>query len=225
MTADIYPLRVLLLTVAGWVHRHQQHAVEYLLEENRVLKEQLGGKRLRLTDDQRRRLAAKGKRIGGRAPAAIATIVTPDTILRWHRRLIAAKWTYSTKRVGRPGLMKGLRELIVRFATENSTSGYCRIQGALKNLGHTCLRNKMAIPLPAASAMSVESSSAPPCCTSQQGRSCGTPRRNRIPDCYLERVAKLAQDGGRHPRRSTDSQLGAHTGVEHPAWNLLRLSV
>ncbi|MCP3938461.1 MAG: hypothetical protein GY708_24200, partial [Actinomycetia bacterium] len=136
MSADTYPLRVLLLAVAGWVNRHQQHAVEYLVEENRVLKEQLGGRRLRLNDSQRRRLAAKGQRLGRRTLTAVATIVTPDTILRWHRRLIAAKWTYTKKRVGRPGLMKEIRELIVRLATENPTWGYCRIQGALKNLGH-----------------------------------------------------------------------------------------
>ncbi len=126
MTAETYPLQVLLLTVSGWVHREQQHVVEYLVEENRVLKEQLGGKVPRLTNDQRCRLAAKGKRVGRRLLMQVATIVTPDTILRRHRRLIAAKWTYVTKRVGRPGLMKQIRELIVRFAKENSGWGYCR---------------------------------------------------------------------------------------------------
>ena len=83
-----------------------------------------------------RRLAAKGKRVGRRLLAQVATIVTPDTILRWHRRLIAAKWTYPAKRIGRPGIMKEIRELIIRFAAENPSWGYCRIQGALKNLGH-----------------------------------------------------------------------------------------
>ena len=61
MTADYYPLRMLLLAVSGWVHREQQRTIEYLVEENRVLKEQLKGRKLRLTDDQRRRLAAKGR--------------------------------------------------------------------------------------------------------------------------------------------------------------------
>jgi hypothetical protein len=61
MTADVYPLHVLLVTIAGWVNRRQQHVIEYLIEENRVLKGQLKGRRLRLTDDQRRRLAAKGQ--------------------------------------------------------------------------------------------------------------------------------------------------------------------
>ena len=82
MIADVYPLQVLLVTLAGWINRHQQHVIEYLLEENRVLKEQVKGRRLRLTDDQRRRLAAKGRRLGRRVLSQVATIVTPDTILR-----------------------------------------------------------------------------------------------------------------------------------------------
>jgi hypothetical protein len=66
MSADLFPLRLLLLTLAGWINRHQQQIIEYLMEENRVLKEQLKGRRLRLTDDQRRRLAVKGQRLGRR---------------------------------------------------------------------------------------------------------------------------------------------------------------
>ncbi len=116
--------------------RRQAEVLEYLIEENRVLKEQLKGRRINLSDDQRRRLAAKGKRIGRRLLMQVATIVTPDTILRWHRRLIAAKWTYPSKRVGRPGLMKEIRALIIRFARENNSWGYCRIEGALPNVGH-----------------------------------------------------------------------------------------
>ena len=82
MTADIYPLQVLLLTVSGWVNRQQQQVIEYLVEENRVLREQLGHRLPRLNDDQRRRLAAKGKVLGRRFLQQVATIVTPDTILR-----------------------------------------------------------------------------------------------------------------------------------------------
>jgi hypothetical protein len=77
MTADLLPLRLLLLTLAGWVNRHQQHVIDYLAEENRVLREQLRGQRVRLTDDQRRRLAAKGQRLGRQALRQVATIVTP----------------------------------------------------------------------------------------------------------------------------------------------------
>jgi len=74
----------------------------------------------------------------------VATIVTPDTILRWHRRLIAEKWTYGRKGPGRPGTMKKVAALIVRMATENPTWGYSRIQGALKNLDHRVARSTIA---------------------------------------------------------------------------------
>jgi hypothetical protein len=68
----------------------------------------------------------------------VATIVTPDTILRWHRELVAAKWNYSGRRnkIGRPPTPDGIVELILRMARENPTWGYDRIQGALSNLGH-----------------------------------------------------------------------------------------
>ena len=139
-------LQLLLATFAGWVGRQQTAVIAYLVEENRVLKEQLksDGRRLRFTDDQRRRLAAKGKPLGRKVLRQIATIVTPDTILAWHRKLIAAKWTYPHKRVGRPGVMKGIRELIVRMAEENPSWGYARIQGALRHLDHRAARSTIA---------------------------------------------------------------------------------
>jgi len=86
MTAATHTLQMVLLTFSGWVSRHQQDVIEYLIEENRVLKEQFKGRALRLNDDQRRRLAAKGNRLGRRVLMRVATIVTPDTILRWHHR-------------------------------------------------------------------------------------------------------------------------------------------
>src|SRR5262249_21105264 len=132
MTADVPRLRLLLVSLAGWINRYQQHVVEYLVAENRVLREQLKGHRLRLTDDQRRRLAATGHRLSRRLLSRVATIVTPDTILRWHRRLIAEKWSYARKRPGRPRTMKTIARLIGRMATENPTWGYSQIQGALK---------------------------------------------------------------------------------------------
>ena len=136
MTAEYYPLQVLLLTLSGWMNREQQRTIEFLIEENRVLQEHLKGRKLRLNDDQRRRLAAKGKLLGRRLLNRVATIVTPDTIMRWHRRLIAAKWTYKQPRKGRPGVMQEIRRLVVRLAAENSSWGYARIQGTLKDLGH-----------------------------------------------------------------------------------------
>jgi transposase InsO family protein len=138
--------QLLLATFAAWVGRQQSHVIAYLIEENRVLKEQLesGGRRLRFTNDQRRRLAAKGKPLGRKALRQMATIVTPDTILAWHRKLIAAKWTYPRKGVGRPGVMKEIRELMVRMAEENPSWGYARIQGALKHLDHRVARSTIA---------------------------------------------------------------------------------
>ena len=144
MTADLFPLQVLLVALSGWVNRHQQHVIEYLIEENRVLNAQVKGRRLWLTDDQRRRLAVKGRRLGRRVLRQVTTLVTPDTILRWHRQLIARKWTFTPKRPGRPGIMAEISSLILRMATENPTWGYTRIQGALKNLGHGVARSTVA---------------------------------------------------------------------------------
>ncbi len=110
MLAETYPLQVLLMTVSGLVNRHQAYVIAYIVEENRVLKEQMNGRALRLNDDQRRRLAAKAKLLGRKALNVVATIVTPDTLMRWRKRLIAAKWTYKAeRRVGRPGLMRAFK--------------------------------------------------------------------------------------------------------------------
>jgi putative transposase len=87
---------------------------------------------------------AKGHRLGRRVLREVATIVTPDTILRWHRQLIARKWTHERRRVGRPGILKEIEQLTVRMAKENSRWGYTRIQGALRNLGHQVARSTIA---------------------------------------------------------------------------------
>src|SRR6266851_8877512 len=141
---DAVRLRILLVALAGWVNRHQLEVIAYLREENRVLKEHVGGRRLRLSDLQRRRLAATGHRLGRRALTEVATLVTPDTILRWHRTLIARKWTATRQRVGRPGVLGEIRQLSVQMARENPTWGYRRIQGALKNVGHRVARSTIS---------------------------------------------------------------------------------
>ena len=136
------PLQFLMLIFAGWVNRHQQDAFEYLQEENRALREQLGGKRLRFTDQQPRRLAVKAKAVGRKGLFEIDTLVTPDTLLRWHRQLIARKYDGSEKRrPGRPRTAIEIEKLVVRMARENPRWGYTRIRGALYNLGHEIGRN------------------------------------------------------------------------------------
>jgi transposase InsO family protein len=136
--------QILLVALAGWMNRQQLGVIEYLREENRVLKEQLGSRRARLTDAQRRRLASRGHALGRSILAQVATVVTPDTILRWHRQLIARKWTTVRRGVGRPGVLTEIRQLTIGMARENPTWGYRRIQGALKNLGHRVARSTVA---------------------------------------------------------------------------------
>ncbi len=131
-------LHVLIAMVAGWLQRHQQQVITYLQEENRVLKAQLGGRRLRLTDTERRRLAARAHPLGRKRLKEIAAIATPDTLLRWYKRLIAQKFDGSQQRrpLGRPRVAEEIAQLVMRMAEENPTWGYRRIQGALANLGH-----------------------------------------------------------------------------------------
>ena len=110
-----YHVQFLLLVVAGWVNRQQQDMIDYLQEENRVLRAGLRGKRLKLSDDDRRRLAVKAQALGREALAQIASVATPATLLRWYRCLIAAKYDGSKNRSpGRPPTAKDIRELIVR---------------------------------------------------------------------------------------------------------------
>jgi putative transposase len=135
-------LQFLMLIFAGWVNRHQQDGLEYLQAENRALREQLCGKRLRFNDAQRRRLAVKAKAVGRKTLFDIDTLVTPDTLLRWHRQLIAKKYDGSKKRrPGRPKTAVEIETLVVRMARENPRWGYTRIRGALYNLGYEIGRN------------------------------------------------------------------------------------
>ncbi len=131
------PWQLLLLILAGWINRQQQDAIEYLLTENHVLREKLGKSRILLNDNQRRRLAVKGKVLGRKGLDKLAKIATPDTLLRWHRELIARKWDHSDKRqsVGRPRTGQQIVDLTLRLARENPTWGYRRIQGVLANVG------------------------------------------------------------------------------------------
>ena len=138
------PLHFLLLTLAGWMNRHQQNAIEYLLEENRVLREHLGAKRIRFTDQQRLCLALKGKAVGRRALQDICTLATPDTILRWYRRLVARKYDGSKRRQAPVAPRDEAKQLALQMARENKTWGYLRIVGALEHLGIKVGRSTVA---------------------------------------------------------------------------------
>jgi putative transposase len=138
-------LSFLLVIVSGWVHRHQLLVIEFLQAENRLLKDRLRGKRIRFTDAERALLARKAKAVGRKALLELETIVSPDTLLRWHRRLIAEKWKFVHRRgPGRPWIMQEIAALIVRMAQDNPGWGYTRIQGALGNLGHRVGRGTIA---------------------------------------------------------------------------------
>jgi transposase InsO family protein len=141
MTNVIQPFQLLVIALAGWLNRHQQAVIGYLIEENSVLKEQLEGQRLRFTDDQRMRLAVKAKVLGRQLLDELETLVTPDTLLAWHRKLIAKKWTYARTGPGRPRVAQEITDLVLRMARENVSWGYDRIQGALANLGYIIAPN------------------------------------------------------------------------------------
>ena len=145
MRTALDPFSFLVTSLAGWMNQRQQHVIEFLIEENRVLREQIGDRRLKFSDDQRRRLAAKAKKPGRKLLAQVATLVTPETLLAWHRKLIAQKYDGSSfRKPGRRRTRQEIAGLVVRMATENRSWGYRRIQGALSNLGHVLAHNTIA---------------------------------------------------------------------------------
>jgi putative transposase len=128
----------LLAYITGTVDQELLLRNEYLVTENRILRHQITG-RIRLSDGERKTLAEIGQKLGKQALEAVATIVKPDTILGWHRTLVAQKFNGSQQRKapGRPTIDQELEALVVRMARENRAWGYDRIVGALANLGYT----------------------------------------------------------------------------------------
>jgi hypothetical protein len=120
---DVVSLQFLLAALAGWWNHQQSEVMAYVIEENRTLRKQLRGQRLRLTDDDRRRLAVRGQRLGGQVLRQVATIVTPDTILRWHRQLVARKWTYPNSRTGLTRFVENPRIPLDNNAAERALRG------------------------------------------------------------------------------------------------------
>ena len=128
----------LLAYITGTVDQELLLRNEYLVTENRILRSQIKG-RLRLSDGERKALAEIGHKLGKQALQEVANLVTPDTMLGWHRKLVAQKCDGSTQRQspGRPTIAPELEALIVRLARDNRSWGYDRIVGALANLGYT----------------------------------------------------------------------------------------
>jgi transposase InsO family protein len=131
-------LQVLIVMIAGWINRHQQQVIAYLLEENRTLHAKLGGRRIRFTDAERRRLAALAFPLGRKCLKSFATLATPDTLMRWYKQLVAQKFDGSQKcnPLGRPRVSDEIENRVLQMANDNPTWGYRRIQDALANLGH-----------------------------------------------------------------------------------------
>src|SRR6266566_96640 len=130
--------KALLASITGSVDQELLLRNEDLVTENRMLRLQITG-RVHLSDGERKILAEIGKKLSKQALAEVASIVTPDTILAWHRKLVAQKFDGSEQRkpLGRPKIAAELEALIVRIAQENRSWGYDRIVGALANLGLT----------------------------------------------------------------------------------------
>ena len=138
MSFLLQPWQLFFMVLASWVHREQQKIIEFYQTQLDAMMKAQGKKRILLSDEQRRLLAVKGKSLGRKALMELTTIVTPDTIMRWHRTLVAQKWDYSdrkNKQPGRPRIRQVIVDLILRFANENPTWGYDRIQGAVANIG------------------------------------------------------------------------------------------
>lgn len=119
------------------------------MQENRVLREQLdkqlGGRRIRFTDVQRRGLAAKGKLLGRKLLHEYAGLVTPDTILRWYRKLVAEKYDGSARRgPGRPSKPPETAALVVQLGHDNPGLGYTRLRDVMRSLGHEIGRATVA---------------------------------------------------------------------------------
>jgi transposase len=137
---------MMLVVLSEYVRKEQEKQIEYLLEECQVLRETIGGNRVLLTDDQRRRLAVKGKALGRHELGEVAVIAQADTILRWHRELIENPQQRSNSRnvAGRPRIDQEVVSLVLRMARENESWGYKRIQGQLSNLGFRIGKSSVA---------------------------------------------------------------------------------
>src|SRR5262245_30548478 len=136
MRPALNPFSVLVCSIAGWMNQRQRAVIDYLVEENRVLREQVGNRRMRFTDAQRRRLAAKAKKLSRNILALVASIVTPETLLAWHRKLIAQKYDGSAYRTaGRSRTTAEISELVIRMCPRKSSLGISADSGRVVEFG------------------------------------------------------------------------------------------
>ena len=139
------PLAFLVFLIAGWISRQQLIVIDYMKAENRLLRERLKGRSLRFSDAERTLLARKAFGIPRKVLLDLGTVVTPDTLLRWHRRLVAQKFDFSARRSpGRPRTMRVIVELIVRMAVDNPSWG----RNVSIDLRHRWSEIKLQLPLP-----------------------------------------------------------------------------
>lgn len=134
-------LSMLLVMLAGWLNRHQQDVIEYLKQENSILRDELlkatGKKRILLNDNQRKRLAVLAKKLGRKLLAEVCCAFSPDTLLKWHRILVAKKYDGSKNRskYGRPRIGDELKQLIIEMYQDHKHLGCRKLHGYLKYLG------------------------------------------------------------------------------------------
>jgi hypothetical protein len=142
----------MLAWVTGRIDDSLRQKLEFVLEENRVYRALLErhSPHWRLQDSERKALAEKGRPLG-KLLAEVITMVQPETLLKWHRRLVAKKWDFSARRaktVGRPPVDAAVEKLVVQLAKDNAGWGYDRIVGALANLGHQVSDQTVPSPTP-----------------------------------------------------------------------------
>ena len=133
------PLHFFAVALAGWMNRQQQDVIEFLMEENRVLREKLGHKRLILNESQKRRLATAAMKLGKDLLRQFGTLFSLSTLLKWHRWLVARKYDSSDRRGKRgpaPTKANMIRKLVLQMAAQNPDWGYGHIHGELKGLGY-----------------------------------------------------------------------------------------
>ena len=145
MSIPIHPIQVIVALLAEWVRREQEKVIEFLESETKILREQLGDRRILLSDNERRRLAVKGMALSKEDLERACVIVQPETLRRWHRELVEGnRYTNTKRKTGRPSTDEEIVELVLRMARENVSWGYKRIEGALQNVGYTISSSTVA---------------------------------------------------------------------------------